>query len=84
MLIIALHCDPTLEEISRSTWSAFAADVGVGEPFVRRRVRTLADSIQVTVFQVVDQLSAAGLSVDALTKFASLIASRSTRLTKTI
>lgn len=74
----------TLEEIGNSTWSAFAADVGVGAPFIRRRVRALADSAQKSVFRVVDQMAEAGLDRDALTKYASLVDLRATRLAKTV
>jgi serine/threonine-protein kinase HipA len=72
----------TLEEIANGTWSAFAADVGLGAPFIRRRVRALADSAQSSVFRVADQLAEAGLDRDAMTKYASLVASRATHLAK--
>lgn len=73
----------TLEGIGSNTWSAFAADVAIGAPFIRRRVGELADAAQSLVVPVVDQIAAAGLDGDALRRYASLISSRAARLAKT-
>ncbi len=57
----------TLDEIGPSTWPAFAADVGLGAPFVRRRVKALAGSVQVLALRIADQTAAVGLDSHALT-----------------
>ncbi len=74
----------TLEEIRKTTWSTFAADVGLGEPFVRRRVGSLAHSAQTAISGVVDEIAATGLNREALSKYGSLIASRAKRLVTTV
>ena len=66
----------TLDEIATNTWSAFAADVGLTAPYVRRRVKMLAESIQRSVFGVAEQLGQTGLNREALTEYASLVNSR--------
>lgn len=74
----------TLEEIGKTTWTAFAADVGLGAPFVRRRVESLAHSADDAVPGVVEQIAATGLDREALSKYGSLIASRAARLATTV
>ena len=74
----------TLEEIGTSTWPAFAADVGLSAPFVRRRVTELTDSAQSAVLRVAGETAHEGLDADALTKYASLIRSRAARPAKTV
>jgi serine/threonine-protein kinase HipA len=74
----------TLEEIGESTWSAFAKDVGIGAPFVRRRVRELAEPTPGVMSDLVEQLAAAGLNVEALRAYADLITSRARRLANTV
>ena len=74
----------TLEEISASAWAAFANDAGVAAPYVRSRVQALADSTQNALAEVAARLAEAGLDREALTKFASLVASRAARVSKTI
>lgn len=74
----------TLEEIGKSTWPAFAADVGLSVPFVHRRVKELADSAQSAVSGVIERTAHEGLDADALTKYASLIRSRAARVARMV
>ena len=73
----------TLEEIGSETWAAFAEDVGVGAPFVRRRVKELADAVVATVPEVAERTSQVGLDTNALTTYASVITSRAERMAGT-
>ncbi|MBI3264645.1 MAG: HipA domain-containing protein, partial [Acidobacteria bacterium] len=72
----------TLEEIGRTTWSAFADDAGLGAPYVHRRVREMADAAENAVPRVLEQTAEAGLDAAALAKYASLIASRAERMAR--
>lgn len=78
---IARHA--TLEEIGKGTWPAFALEVGLGAPFVRKRVKALAESARGAVARVVDETAAMNLDRDGLKALASLIASRAEQLAKT-
>lgn len=73
----------TLEEIGPETWTAFAEDVALGAPFVRRRVKELADASRAAARQVAERTTLASLDGDALATHASLIASRAERVAKT-
>lgn len=70
----------TIEEIDESTWSKFAADAGLGAPFVRRRVRELAESAAKSAPIVAERLAKPGLSEADLARFAALVAARAMRL----
>jgi serine/threonine-protein kinase HipA len=70
----------TLEEIGQGTWSAFAEEIGMAAPFIRRRTRTLAADVQRELPNVIASLEATGLDSSALTRFADLIAARAKRL----
>jgi HipA-like protein len=72
----------TLEEIDSTTWPAFAAESGLGVPFVRRRVTELADAARSAVRPVAGTLTMAGLAGEALTQYAALITARAERLAK--
>lgn len=74
----------TLDTIDSSAWSAFAADAGIGGPFVRRRVKALAESVQSGLLRVVEQIAGTALDSDALRRYGSLITARSARLAKTV
>jgi len=73
----------TLEEIEPATWPAFAEDAGLAAPFVRRRVRELADAVLAAVSDVAERKTLAGLDVDALKAYGALIASRAERVART-
>ncbi len=72
----------TIDEIGHTTWPAFAGDVGLAAPFVRRRVRELAEAVVATASQTAERVAQAGLDDDALSRFASLVVSRAERLAK--
>jgi len=74
----------TLEEIGRSTWPAFAADVAIGAPYVRQRVYALTESVRQHAVEVIDQIAIAGLDIDALRRYASLVMARAERLARTV
>lgn len=73
----------TLEEVRSDTWAGFADDVGLAVPFVRRRVKELADASLAAVRQVAERTTLAGLDSEALATYASLIASRAERVART-
>ncbi len=73
----------TLEEIGAATWPAFAEDIGLAAPFVRRRVRELADAVVAQVPSVADGPGLAGLNEAALRNHSALIASRAERVALT-
>lgn len=73
----------TLEEIGPAAWPEFAADVGLGAPYVRRRVRELAQSALEKVTPAAADLASAGLDESALNGFASIVSLRAARLLKT-
>ncbi|MFA5909358.1 MAG: type II toxin-antitoxin system HipA family toxin [Vicinamibacterales bacterium] len=72
----------TLEEIDGGTWEAFATEIGMTAPFVRRRVKQLADATQSTAPRIADALP--GLDNGALGAYAALITARAQRLTKMV
>lgn len=47
----------TLEEIGGATWVRFAADIGMGAPYVRGRVGELATAALERVSDVADRLA---------------------------
>ncbi|CAN5856640.1 hypothetical protein BH24ACI5_BH24ACI5_19360 [soil metagenome] len=74
----------TLDEITQKTWAAFSADAGLGAPYVRRRVKELAETIREAAPIVGSQLTETRLNEEALARFASLLASRAERVLKTV
>jgi serine/threonine-protein kinase HipA len=74
----------TLEEIGANTWTAFAADAALSAPFVRRRVRTLAEAVTSSLPAVVGRVAEFGLDGAALDRYSAFITSRSARLAKTV
>jgi serine/threonine-protein kinase HipA len=73
----------TLEEIGPATWPAFADDIGLATPFVRRRVKELSDAVVAQVSLLPDSPALGVLDVSALNEYALLIASRAERLART-
>jgi serine/threonine-protein kinase HipA len=73
----------TLDEIGPATWPAFAEDVGLAAPFVRRRVRELADAVVTAVADEPQRMALAGLDAEALKAYAAVIASRAERVART-
>lgn len=70
----------TLEEIGSTTWPEFAADVGLGAPFVRRRVVELSEAVIEQARVVAESPALAALDAGALTNYATLIVSRAERI----
>jgi serine/threonine-protein kinase HipA len=66
----------TLEEIDSKAWADFAHNAGLTAPYVLRRVKALSESTQTIVAEIAARLADTGLDRDALTEFASLVASR--------
>jgi serine/threonine-protein kinase HipA len=73
----------TLEEMGSAAWPEFAASVGLGPPFVRRRVMELADGVVAAAPEVAERLTGRALNAAALETFASLVASRAERVLTT-
>lgn len=69
----------TLEEFRPDTWEKFAADNGVGVPYTRRRVRTLARAMTDHAKQLVPELAELGLDAGALEGFCGLVQTRAAR-----
>ena len=70
----------TLEEIGPATWPAFADDIGLAGPFVRRRVAELADAVVSHAPSIPDSRTLAGLDVAAVKEYSALIVSRAERV----
>jgi serine/threonine-protein kinase HipA len=73
-----------VEELDRASWDAFAADIGMAAPFVRRRVKELAATTQATVAGVSTAISGANLDGKALETYAATIVARAERVLKTV
>lgn len=73
----------TLPEIGPSTWPAFADEIGLARRFVRRRVTELAEAVIARVPAVRERPALAGLNVDALATYSSLIVSRAEHVART-
>lgn len=73
----------TLEEIGSTAWPEFAEDVGLGAPFVRKRVIELAEAVIAKAQVVVENPAMTGLDTGALTNYATLIVSRAERVART-
>ena len=74
----------TLEELRRGDWDRFARTTGIAAPFVRRRVRELADRAQENAGSVAAGLSLAGLSDEVLAGCAARASGRAQRLAGTV
>ena len=70
----------TLEELRRGDWDRFARSAGLGAPFVRRRVRELADLALVRAAAVAAELAHPGLDETALARCAERVTDRARRL----
>ena len=74
----------TFEELRRGDWDRFANSTGLGAPFVRRRVRELADLALVRAEAVAGELATPGLDEDALARCAERVTDRARRLAQTV
>ena len=66
----------TLEELRAGDWKKFADETGLTEPFVKRRSRELATSIQETVKSVSDQFTLSEEGKRLMQIFADMIVNR--------
>jgi len=73
----------TLEDIGPTTWPAFAEDIGLATPFVRRRVTELAEAVLAQAASIGDSPAFVASDVTALRDYAALIASRAERVART-
>ncbi|MGH9347922.1 MAG: type II toxin-antitoxin system HipA family toxin, partial [Vicinamibacterales bacterium] len=73
----------TLEEIGPTTWPAFAEDIGLAVPFVRRRVKELAGAAITQAPSIPGSPGLAGLNAGALKEHSALIVSRAERVART-
>ena len=74
----------TLEELRRGDWDRFAGSAGLGAPFVRRRVRELAELALTRTAAVGEELAGPGIDQDALAGFAARVDGRARRLALTV
>ena len=74
----------TLEELRGGDWDRFARTAGIGVPFVRRRVRELADRARESAGSVAAELSLPGLSDEVLAGCAARASERAQRLAGTV
>ena len=73
----------TLEEIGTSAWPTFASETGLTTPYVRRRVKELAESARNSVGGLAERLTEGGLGRGSLMNFASIVEKRAARLADT-
>ena len=69
----------TLKDFKPDTWDAFAKEVGVGAPHVRRRVQALAAAMSRRAPGVADEISTWGFDGAALKGFVEIIQRRAER-----
>lgn len=74
----------TLQELGPANWSAFAEDVGLAAPFVRRRVAELADAVVTLAPSIPARSSLAGLDAVALDALVALVVSRARLVARTV
>lgn len=73
----------TLEEVGPATWPAFAEDIGLTGPFVRRRLNELADAVIAQAPSIPESPALVGLHGAALREWSALILSRAERVART-
>ena len=74
----------TLEELRRGDWDRFANGNGLGAPFVRRRVRELADLALARAPAVAAELAHPDLDENTLAGCAERVTDRARRLARTV
>ena len=74
----------TLDELRQGDWDRFATSAGLSAPFVRRRVRELADLTPARTAAVADELTGSCLDEPALARCAERITGRARRLAMTV
>lgn len=66
----------TLDEFTADTWTDFAAEVGVGAPFVRRRAAGMAAEAMQGLEQAAEELSSEGFGGEALDRTVDVVRDR--------
>ena len=74
----------TLEEMDAKAWVAFAADVGVGLPLIRRRVSEIGRAVIARANEVANELMRPGFDAAALSRFAAMAIDRAARCAVTV
>jgi serine/threonine-protein kinase HipA len=74
----------TLSEMDAKGWSAFATDVGVGLPLIRRRVSEISQSVMVRTHDVAGAVMRPGLDEAALSRLATMVTERAARCAITV
>jgi serine/threonine-protein kinase HipA len=74
----------TLGEMDAKGWSAFAADVGVGLPLIRRRVSEISQAVMVRANDVAGEVMRPGLDEAALSRLATMVTERATECAITV
>jgi len=69
----------TIEEFRPDTWERFAEDVGIGAPYTRRRVRTLAQAMSAQAPVIATALTDYDLDAAALASFSDIVRDRAER-----
>ena len=65
-----------LKDFSTRTWEKFASDIQLGLPFLRRRVRELANAAQEKAGTIARGIAAQGFDAEALDRYAAIVQSR--------
>lgn len=74
----------TLAELDAKGWAAFAADVGISLPLIRRRVAEITKGVLEKATAVAEELSRPELDRTAIEQFANMIRDRADRCALTI
>ena len=74
----------TLEEMDAKAWAAFAVDVGVGLPFIRRRVSEICRAVIARANEVANELMRPGFDAAALSRYAAMAIDRAARCAVTV
>jgi len=82
-LAMRIATKATLDDIRTTTWPAFAADIGMSAPFIRKRVKELAFAAPDAASTALHSLANAGLDPVAMARYVALLASRAERLAAT-
>lgn len=69
----------TIEDFRPDTWEAFAKGIGVAPPYVRRRVKALAQTMSARAPDVAAKLARLDLDAAALASYAEIIRTRAER-----
>jgi serine/threonine-protein kinase HipA len=68
-----------LSELDEKGWTTFAADAGLGLPFIRRRVAEISERITTRANEIATELGRPGLDERALLQFADMVVDRAER-----